>query len=125
MNRCDSKRRLSLSAGAPGRERIVPQPNDAEETAKPCAQKHSAANTPTSKTASSTQTNASTVDSPVSVGLRYADPIAKRRLKRCAAKGGDAVGMFRLGVLCLNGKGVSKDSAAAREWFEAAASLGL
>lgn len=32
--------------------------------------------------------------------------------------------MFRLGVLYLNGMRVSKDLAAVREWFEAAASPG-
>jgi hypothetical protein len=44
-----------LAPGAPGRARIMPPPDDAEETATPCAQKHTPANAPTSKPASSTK----------------------------------------------------------------------
>jgi hypothetical protein len=57
-----------LAPGAPGRERIVPQREDAGETSAPCAQKHTSANAPTSKSASSTQTNRATTKS---VNERY------------------------------------------------------
>ena len=51
-----------LAPGAPGRERIVPQPDDAEVAPAPCAQKHTSAIAPTSKVASSTQTNLATTN---------------------------------------------------------------
>jgi hypothetical protein len=57
-----------LAPGAPGRARIVPPPDDAEETATPCAQKHSSADPLVPKAASSTQTNLATTKS---VNERY------------------------------------------------------
>lgn len=46
-----------LAPGAPGRERIVPQPVGAEETSAPWAQKRTSATAPAGKAAGSTQTN--------------------------------------------------------------------
>ncbi|MFN7965081.1 MAG: transposase [Acidobacteriota bacterium] len=43
-----------LAPGAPGRGRIVPQPDDAQVAATPCVQKHTSSNAPASKSASST-----------------------------------------------------------------------
>ena len=57
-----------LAPGAPGRERIVPLPDNAEERAAPCVQKHTPAHAPASKSADSTQTSLATTNS---VNQRY------------------------------------------------------
>ncbi len=57
-----------LAPGAPGRERIVPPPDDAEEISTPYAQKPTSANPPTCGAASSAQTNLAATNS---VNERY------------------------------------------------------
>ncbi len=57
-----------LAPGAPGRGRIVPRPDDAQEAATPCVQKHTSSNALTSKSASSTPTGLATTSS---VNQRY------------------------------------------------------
>ncbi len=57
-----------LAPGAPGRGRIVPRPDDAQEAATPCVQKHTSSNALTSKSASSTPTGLAATNS---VDQRY------------------------------------------------------